>query len=446
MEIFYGRETAKALKLWGEGQTPRELIRAYGEVKLAALRGQQKFAKLYGPEFFALLEHSCNEIISGTHDIQFPLPLAQGGAGTSLHMNICEVIANLGNRKAESAGLAERCDALDHIARFQSTNDTLATAFTILSYRGLQSVTAAVVQLQEALNQKELAWEQILLMGRTELQDALPIQFGQVFGAWAGMFERDRWRLHKVAERIRNIALGGTAIGTSFAAPPRYIFAAEQELRKITGLPLSRSQNLPDAVAHKDDLAELVSAYGLTALNLRKLCGDLLLYTSSLNGELSHPELQYGSSIMPSKVNPVLLEYASGLGVSVETEARRLQSYAAMGQLQLNAYIPFMIEAMLRCQGALTAALRSLARDLLPELKLNGARIEANLSRSPALLNTLRHVVDYSQLKALLPELRTQNPNDREELAQWLAQRLERGGQKLQADEILRHFDGIEFH
>lgn len=443
---FYGEETRKALELWGgaaDGGTPHELVYAYAEVKLAAIRAQQAYAQIYSPEYFALLERACYEVMAGQHSISFPLPLSQGGAGTSLHMNICEVLAGLGNYYAAEAGLSERSHPLDDLARYQSTNDTLATALSIIALRGLREVTSGVVAMQEALNHKELAYQNLLMVGRSELQDALPIMLGQVFGAWAGMLERDRWRLHKVQERIRYIALGGTAIGTSFSAPARYVFLAEAQLREITGLPLARSQNLPDAIAHKDDIGELAANYQLLGANLRKLCGDLLLYSSSLSGELSHPELQYGSSIMPSKINPVLLEYASGLSISAQHEAQRIIEYTQMGQLQLNAYVPFMIEALLRCQEALYRAMQALSQRFLSQLLCNEQRIEERLISSPALLNTLRGLCPYSKIKALLPEYNERRGSfeSREELANWLAGKLD-----LDAEEILRYFSNAAIH
>ena len=246
----------------------------------------------------------------------------------------------------------------------------------------------------------------MLIAGRTELQDALPIRLGQVFGAWAGCIERDRWRFHKVKERLRTIALGGTAIGTCFAASPEYVYAAERELRRATGLPLSRSQNLPDEIANHDKLAEVADGIGLCAGNVKKICADLLLYTSSLSGELIHPEVQYGSTIMPAKSNPVLLEYARGHAIAAEHEAAAVRAFAFEGQLQLNPYLPFLADELLAAGRSLGTALSALSRKFLPVLALRRERIAERLVASNVLLNLLAPVLGYRRVKELAVQLR----------------------------------------
>jgi aspartate ammonia-lyase len=406
MTVYYGDETKKALTLLGKSRTPRTLIRAYGEVKLAAVRAQQQTAHLYPDNYFPLLEQSAEAIIAGTCDDSFPLPLEQGGAGTSLHMNICEVLANMTNEKyaAVCPGSTFRAHPLDHIARFQSTNDTFPTAVIVMTYRFLESVETGIVSLQEQLVSREGLYEQWLMTGRTELQDALPMTLGQVFGSWAGPVERDRWRINKLKERIRTVPLGGTAIGTGFSAPRDYIFAAERELRRITKLPLCRSQNLCDQVAHTDSLAECAQGMALCADNLYKMVSDLLLYTSSLSGEIHHRELQYGSTIMPAKVNPVVLELIRGLVMECSSAARLVCDYSRSGQWQLNANLPFLAAQMI----------------LMMVLEPDRSRMEAQLAHSPALLNVFRDVLSYTEIKKLLPELKQDKPDTLKSLADWL--------------------------
>jgi aspartate ammonia-lyase len=236
------------------------------------------------------------------------------------------------------------------------------------------------------------------------LQDALPIRFGQVFGAWAGAVERDRWRLSKLRERLRTVALGGTAIGTGFSATPAYMHAAEKALRRITRLPLSRSQNLPDEVAHADKYAELAGAAALCAGNARKIASDLLLYGSSAFGELRHPELQYGSTIMPAKANPVLLEAAVGCAIDAEHEAAKVGAFAFEGRLQLNAWLPFLAESLGSCFDSLERSLESLVR-IIPLLAADEDRIAHNLRSSNLLLNLLVPRLGYNRVKELFREL-----------------------------------------
>ncbi len=430
----YGTETEKALKILGPGQTPRELIRAYGEVKLAAIRAQQSSSSLYPENYFEALCDSAEQVIRGDHDEQFPLPLMQGGAGTSLHMNICEVLVSLAEAKlAAASGAAgtgaagmptvetgSRITPLDHMARFQSTNDTFSTSVIVMSFRILEEMEAAVIRLQEELVSRETEYQEWLICGRTEMQDALPMTLGQIFGAWAGPVERDRWRINKVKERLRQIPLGGTAVGTGYSAPMDYVFAAEKELRRITGLPLCRSQNLCDQVAHTDALAEAARALGLCAGNLAKWAGDLLLYSSSFLGEIPQSEMQYGSTIMPAKSNPVLIELIRGLSLDVQSSSELVSRYSSEGQLQLNAYLPFLAEHMIRISENLGKALRTSSEHLLPALQPDRERMEKQLVNSPAMINSLRDILGYETIKELLPGIRTAGLKDRKDLIRWL--------------------------
>ena len=386
MSRLWKQETAKALENFGPGGLPRQLIRAYGEVKQAALAAVHRHdPELWTEEAAAAIAGACTAIIRGDHDDAFPISLSQGGAGTSIHLNVNEVISSL---VEQSCGCS--LDPLEDLARFQSTNDTFATAVNVALLRGLAEIEKQVIRLQEKLVRMETEYDAVL------------------------MTERDRWRLSKLAERIREVPLGGTAIGTCFNAPRDYMNDALRTLRSITGLPLARSQNLPDAVAHKDSLGELASGYALAAGNLLKIAGDLLYYTSSPVGEFQHPELQWGSSIMPVKVNPVLLEFVQGLALRVEGDGRTSCVYARESRLQLNSMLPFLAESIFRQESALSSALKALCR-FLDEVKINTQRMEANLASSPALLNALLPKLGYHRLKPLINEFAAQPPRDFEE-------------------------------
>jgi aspartate ammonia-lyase len=437
MKVYYGKETGKALAFLGEEQTPRPLIRAYGEVKLAALRAQQLTAHLYPDDYFPYLEQAAISVIDGVYDTSFVLPLAQGGAGTSLHMNICEVLANAANEKAAAGKeCLFRSDPLDHIARFQSTNDTFPTAVIIMTYRFLETVEEKIIRLQEALVKRETEYETVLLTGRTEMQDALPITLGQVFAAWTGPVERDRWRISKVRERLRTIPLGGTAIGTGFSAPREYVFEAERQLRSITKLPLARSQNLCDQVAHTDPLAECAQAMSLAADNLCKFASDLLLYTSSCCGEMHHREVQYGSTIMPDKVNPVVPELIRGLCMECSAEAGLIAEYSRGGQFQLNANLPFMAEQLIRLDRNLEKAFAAASGKLMDVLEPDIPKMEEHLASSAALLNTLRSVLDYTEIKELLVQIQQAHITTGSLLIDFLAEHT-----KLDRDFLERQFD-----
>jgi aspartate ammonia-lyase len=407
---YWGAETEKALRNFGPGSTPRSIVAAYGQVKLAALRAVQETESRFEGELFACIEDALAEVISGALDPSFPLPLKQGGAGTSLNMNLNEVASARAEELClQRLGRAVRVDPFEDMNRFQSTNDTFPSAVTIVAYEAATRSEALVARLQDELAARERELELVLAAGRTELQDALPIRLGQVFGAWAGAVERDRWRLSKVKERLRTVALGGTAVGTAFGASRQYMLAAEKALRRITRLPLSRSQNLPDEVAHADKYAELAQAAALCAGNVRKISSDLLLYGSSTLGELRHPELQYGSTIMPAKANPVLLEAAKGCAIDAEHEAAKVSAYAFEGQLQLNAWMPFLASALAACFDSLNRALGALT-GIVPLLAPDRDRIARNLRSSNLLVNLLVPRLGYNRAKELFRELAVSGP------------------------------------
>ena len=407
MDKLFQEETNKALKSFGHSETPYELIKAYGEVKKAAISAQQECFELYDESLFAKIMSSIDGIIAGEYNSHFPLDLEQGGAGTSLHMNINEVISSLVGKKV---------DALEDMAKYQSTNDTLSTAVTIMVYRQLERTESLIIRLQELLVTSETTYDQILMVGRTELQDALPITLGQIFSGWAGAIERDRWRLNKLKERLRTIALGGTAMGTCFSAPRKYVFKAEKNLRKITGLPLCRSQNLTDEISSCDNLAEVASGFQLISLNLRKMVNDLLLYTSSFCGELIHDEVQFGSTIMPFKSNPVLLEFVKGLCISVKHECMKINDYATEGQMQLNPFIPFIAKSFIEINDKLSKGISTLLDGFFPHMLVNKEKIRANLLSSPALINTLRQIIGYDNVKVLVPLIKAAKPDNLKEL------------------------------
>ena len=436
-----GPETAKAIENFGTGireccadsgrtvlgpavpgtehavleSIPRSVIQACAEVKLAALEALEEhhgyFSKKHGARVIASIRKVGRALIRGDHDVSFPLPFAQGGAGTSLHMNMNEVMASL---VYEDSGI--RIDPIEDLARFQSTNDILSSAASILAFRISEDAENDAVALQEKLVSLELKYDRALMCGRTELQDALPMRVGSLYGAWAGGVERDRWRLSKVSERVREIPLGGTALGSGFGAPAGYTHAAERHLRRITGLPLSRSQNMMDSIALKDTLAEVAGALKLAALNLVKMAADLLYLSSSAVAEFSLPDLQYGSSMMPLKTNPVRLERCRGLALSAAAEADKTALFVREGQLQLNAYLPFILRALVRCAGECRIAFWDL-HQALEDCRPDTERMEKHLASSPAILNALLPLAGYRKLKRLRDAVSEGQPENLADLA-----------------------------
>lgn len=401
-DIYYGEETKKAINNFGTAILEYDFIKAFAEVKKAAIFAIQEYENYFENDIFEIIIEAIDKIIDGELNNNFILPLQQGSAGTSININFCEVIANLSKSLYKKRYNKEiKLDPLQDINRFQSTNDTLPTALTILTYRHLVEIEKLIIKLQDSLIKKETEYSNILVTGRTEMQSALPITLGQIFGGWAGSIERDRWRLNKLKERVRTIAMGGTAIGTCFFAPQQYVFIVERKLREFTSLPLSRSQNLVDEISNLDKYLELANGYLIIANNLFKITGDLLLYTSSFIAEIKHPNLQYGSSIMAAKVNPVILEFVRGLAIEVEGEVYKILQYCKIGQLQLNAFIPFVINSFINIYKYLTKGINAFIEKFLNNIEINIAKIEKNLLNSNVLLNSLIPFLGYNEVKRL---------------------------------------------
>lgn len=394
-------ETEKAVNNFGKGATPFEFIYAMSEVKEAIFRAVQQTENIYSERLFNGITDSISEIKSGKYNHLFVLPLKQGSAGTSLHMNYNEVLSDLIMSKT---GL--HFHPVEDCARYHSTNDAVSTAVVIVFYRKLVEVEKKVVELQEVIVDCEKKWGNSLITGRTEFQAALPMTLSQLFSSYNGIVERDRWRLQKLKERVRIISLGGTAVGTGFFAPVNYVFAAERNLRNITSLPLSRSQNSTDSIAHHDSLSEAANGLKLIASGLVKMSNDFMYYTSSSVNEALHPQVQTASTIMPAKNNPVLLEFVKGLSISVQYEADKIARYIQEGNLQLNAFLPFILESFLIMTEDCVTALDTLSWKFLKAVSWNIDSAFSNLINSNALLNTLRPVIGYLRVKEISEQFR----------------------------------------
>lgn len=417
-EYYYGEQTLNAISNFGRARMERDFIRAYGEVKKAAILAvNEGDGEHFDEQTISALTAALDGVIEGAFDKHFVVPFKQGSAGTSINMNFNEVIAEITNIIYRNEyGSEIKLDPIEDINRFQSTNDIFPTAVTVMVYRHLVEIEELIIELQEVLIGCEERYHDILMAGRTEMQSALPITLGQIFGGWAGAIQRDRWRANKLKERIRTVALGGTAMGTCFFAPQKYVFAAEQGLRRITGLPLCRSQNLVDEISNQDKLAELASGYRLFAQNLDKICSDLLLYTSSLSGELRHPELQEGSTIMAAKSNPVILEYVKGLAMDIEGECDKIARYAKSGQLQLNPYLPFMTECFIKIERNFKRAIPALIEKFINKFEIDREQVERNLAGSQAILNALLPSLGYKMVKSIYRRCCEERPADLKEL------------------------------
>ncbi len=346
-DAYYGIHTLRAARNFAVSgfKVPRELIRAFAEVKQACAIANMR-ADQIKPEIANAIIEAAKEVAEGKLEDQFIVDAFQGGAGTSTNMNANEVLANraieiLGGRKGDYAVV----DPLGHVNLSQSTNDVYPTALKVAAIRLVIELSQVMAQLQGAFQEKEAAFPGVLKLGRTEMQDAVPVTLGQEFGAYAEAVARDRWRLFKVEERLRQVNLGGTAIGTGLNAKRDYIYAAIEELQDITGLGIARAENMVDLTQNADVFAEVSGLIKAAAVNLAKIAGDLRLLSAGPRGglaEISLPQLQEGSSIMPNKVNPVITEMVSQTAFQVISFDQAITLAAFSGQLELNPFLPLI--------------------------------------------------------------------------------------------------------
>lgn len=399
-DVYYGIHTVRAVENFAidEERVSLAVIYAMVEIKKAAALTHRKLNAISAQKADSIVL-ACDRVLTGAFDAMFVTHPLQGGAGTSAHMNVNEVITNIALEElGASKGSYAVLSVLDDVNRSQSTNDVFPTAMRIAAIRALRSLADEMQRLQHALTIKEQAFDDVLRLGRTQYMDALPITMGQTFGAYAAAIQRDRWRLYKAEERLRTINLGGTAIGTGVNADPAYIFTITDFLQEITGLGLARSENLIDATQNLDAFVEVSGLLKTAAVNLMKISNDLRLLSSGPRGGLGEVILeakQAGSSIMPGKVNPVILESIVQIALQVCGNDQMITQAAGLGVLELNAFGPLIIDAFLKSANRLTKAAWMMRVSVVEGLSVNRERCLTHLENSTALITFLVPILGY---------------------------------------------------
>lgn len=401
-EAYYGIHTARAIENFAVSAKPVNpyMIQAMVVVKKAAAMTHHKLGQL-PPEIADAIIAACDEILAGSLEDQFVVDAFQGGAGTSTNMNVNEVVANraiemLGGQK----GNYEVVHPLHHVNYCQSTNDVYPTALRIAAIKLLRPLSDAFAALQEALQEKENEFADVIKLGRTQLMDALPMMAGQTFGAYAKAIARDRWRLYKVEERLRQVNIGGTAIGTGINAPPEYIFTMTDVLQELTGLGIARSEFPMDITQNMDVFVEVSGLLKAAAVNVMKIANDLRLLASGPAGgvgELILPPMQAGSSIMPGKVNPVIPEMVNQVAMRVIANDASITHAAMSGQLELNAFGPLITEALLESLEMMTKAIALFEHQCVREIGINEKQCKQYVDRSSALATALVYHIGYDR-------------------------------------------------
>ena len=399
---YYGIHTARALgnfPVTGRPVHPA-LVEALVQVKKAAAQTNRKIGAL-DSERAAAIAAACDEILAGALQDQFVVDCLQGGAGTSSNMNVNEVIANraielMGGRKGDYSII----HPLDHVNLHQSTNDVFPTAVRIAAIVLLKPVTERFAELQTALQEKEEEFSAIVRVGRTQLQDAVPVTLGQSFGAWAQAVARDRWRLYKAEERLRQVGLGGTAVGTGMNAPRKYIFNVIEQLRGLTGIGLARAETMMDPTQNCDVFVEVSGLLKVAAVTLNRIANDLRLLASGPRaglGEVVLPAVQAGSSIMPGKVNPVIPEMMNQVAFRVMADDMAITQAAASGQLELNPFLPLIADSLFHMLDLLARSLPLFTERCIRGIRADAERCRRNLEGSYTLVTALVGVLGYDQ-------------------------------------------------
>ncbi len=404
---YYGIHTARALKNFPVSgiKTHPALIVALAQVKKAAALANARTGAL-DKEIARAIAAAADEVINGRLADQFLVDAFQGGAGTSTNMNVNEVLAN---RAAEILG-GQKGDyhivhPVNHVNLSQSTNDVYPTALRIASIGLVLELSRALADLQHSLQEKEAEFAGVLKVGRTEMQDAVPVTLGQEFSAYAEAIARDRWRLYKVEERLRQVNIGGTAVGTGLNARPEYIYAVIEELREITGYGLARSENTVDLTQNADVFVEVSGLVKAAAVNMAKIAGDLRLLSSGPLaglGELKLPEVQAGSSIMPGKVNPVIPEMVGQVALQVIGNDQVIAACASLGQLELNAFLPLIAHNLLWSLEMLAKAAVIFREKCICGIKANEERCRRWLEESHTYITALTPYLGYEKAGELV--------------------------------------------
>lgn len=411
-DALFGAQTARAMNNFPIsgieiGRFPG-LIHALAQIKTAAARANALLGHL-PREKAELIERVCTEIVSGQHHQHFTVDVFQGGAGTSTNMNMNEVIANRGlELMGFSCGDYTHLHPNDDINRSQSTNDVYPTAIRIALMTEIPQLMSSLRALAAAFQKKGQDFAEVVKLGRTELQDAVPMSLGAEMNAYGVTIREDVDRLRATVGLLSEINLGGTAIGTGVAAPSGYRGAAISELVALTGLPLKPSADMIEASWDAGVFVHVSGVLKRVATKLSKIANDLRLLSSGPRGglgEIRLPAVQPGSSIMPGKVNPVICEMVNQVAFQVIGSDVTISFAAEAGQLQLNAFEPIMAYSLLQSVTLLQNAADSFRLRCVDGIEADAERCRRNLEMSTAHITELVPTIGYEMASKLAREM-----------------------------------------
>ena len=395
VDALWRAQTQRAVEnfpISGRGLEAQQ-IRALGLLKAACAQVNKDLGNLDAEKADAIIA-AAKEIADGKHDEQFPIDVFQTGSGTSSNMNTNEVIASI----AKANGVEVHPN--DHVNMGQSSNDTFPTATHVAATEAAASdLIPALKVLQESLERKAKEWHEVVKSGRTHLMDATPVTLGQEFSGYARQIELGVARVEGTLERLGELAIGGTAVGTGINTPAEFGGKVTEELKKLTGIEqLSEAKNHFEAQANRDGLVEFSGAMRTVAVSLYKIANDIRLMGSGPLagfGEIHLPDLQPGSSIMPGKVNPVLCETATQVSAQVIGNDAAVAFGGTQGQFELNVFIPMMARNVLESSRLLANTARQFATKLVDGIEPNEERMRTLAESSPSIVTPLNSAIGY---------------------------------------------------
>ena len=401
-EAYYGVQSMRAATNFQITHRPLHpvLIDSIVMVKKAAAITNEKSGKLNRQIAQAIIQ-ACDEILDGSFRDQFIVDAIQGGAGTSANMNANEVIANraieiLGGTKGDYSIVHPN----DHVNMSQSTNDVIPTAGKITVLKLLPQTIKELEKLEKAMEEKEAEFDDILKMGRTQLQDAVPMRLGQSFGAFAHVLKRDIKRLKNVMDEMKVLNIGATAIGTAINVDSYYLSNISYELSKVTEISLKQADDLIDATQNLDGFVSVSGVLKTCAVDISKISNDLRLMSSGPRtglSEINLPAKQNGSSIMPGKINPVIPEVVSQVAYLIIGHDYTITMAAEAGQLELNAFEPVLFHHLFESIDTLKEAAVTLTKHCITGITANKEQCEEYIEKSVGISTALCPYIGYAK-------------------------------------------------
>lgn len=406
---YYGVQTLRAVEnfpITGYQMDPH-LIKAIAIVKKAAALANMETEQLHEKIGHAIAS-AADEVIAGKWHDQFIVDPIQGGAGTSINMNANEVIANRALELiGEQKGNYEKISPNTHVNMAQSTNDAFPTAIHIAVLHTLEKLLAAMENLYSEFMGKSKEFDQVIKMGRTHLQDAVPIRLGQEFAAYARVLKRDIERVQATRRHLYDVNMGATAVGTGLNADPKYIEKVVAHLSEISGLPLKGAEHLVDATQNTDSYVEVSAALKVCMINMSKIANDLRLMSSGPRaglGEITLPARQPGSSIMPGKVNPVMAEVLNQVAFQVIGNDHTISLASEAGQFELNVMEPVLIFNLLQSIHIMTNVFTVFQNHCISGIKANKETLESYVENSIGIITAINPHVGYETAAAIARE------------------------------------------